>query len=811
MLVAGLTICLLVSLPAFGQVRGSSLRGTTTTNGGDVRLPGVAVTIVQSESGAAAAELISDEHGSFEVADLPAGRYEVHASMAGFTTAILRDLGLAAEQALVVTIDLTVASVREAVDVVAEPRDAAENATSTHRLAATLIDVAPLRGDDFQALLPVLPGVIRGDDGRLSLKGGRPDQSGLQVSDVNVTDPVTGGYGLELPADAVEAVEVMASPYLAEYGRFASGVARIETRRSDNDWHYTINNFVPIPRIRDGAFRGIASFGPRLLVGGALLRSRLFLTQSLQYESKKTRVPSLPDGENDRELRRFNSFTRLDAHLGTAHHLVATGAVFPREQRYLTLDTFNPETVSPTLRERGLQMDVAENAVLGKAALLESRLSYRRYDVDVLPGESGGMTVTPEGNRGRYFSEQQRRSHSLQWIQALTRSLPGPAGEHRIKVGLDLIYSRYSGWTDNRPVDIERVDGTVEERVRFPGASTQRASSTDLAIFAQDRWRPNGRLLIEAGMRFDRDGVLKTGNLSPRVGASVGLRADGRGILRGGAGLFYQRTPLNVATFESLEPRVVSRVAGHGAAPPQEVWAHHADVDRTPRSFVWSLDYNQELARSWLLKVAHLRRSGRHEFVVEPLVRNGRPQLELRSAGRSRYRESELTVGYVRRPALDVSISYVHSRSEGDFNNYDRYFGNLPTPVIRANEYSRSSVDVPHRVILRGIVPVLRGSWQIAPLLEIRSGFPYSRVNGRQDYIGRRNEGGRFPTLTTLDLAVNRELSVKGRRIRVGLRAHHLLNQFMPRDVQNNIDSPAFGTFYNGLQRMWGVTFQILP
>ena len=66
-----------------------------------------------------------------------------------------------------------------------------------------------------------------------------------------------------------------------------------------------------------------------------------------------------------------------------------------------------------------------------------------------------------------------------------------------------------------------------------------------------------------------------------------------------------------------------------------------------------------------------------------------------------------------------------------------------------------------------------------------------------QEFVGLRNAGGRFPLFYTLDAQVLRTFAYRGRKFRWGVRANHLLNTFMPRDVQNNIDSPAFRTFYN--------------
>ena len=48
----------------------------------------------------------------------------------------------------------------------------------------------------------------------------------LIVNSADVTDPATGQFGLTVPIDSVEAVSVYQTPFLAEYGRFTSGVVR---------------------------------------------------------------------------------------------------------------------------------------------------------------------------------------------------------------------------------------------------------------------------------------------------------------------------------------------------------------------------------------------------------------------------------------------------------------------------------------------------------------------------------------------------------------------------------------------------------
>ena len=94
----------------------------------------------------------------------------------------------------------------------------------------------------------------------------------------------------------------------------------------------------------------------------------------------------------------------------------------------------------------------------------------------------------------------------------------------------------------------------------------------------------------------------------------------------------------------------------------------------------------------------------------------------------------------------------------------------------------------------------------ISPLVEIRSGFPFSFVNERLDFIGPRNRAGRFPTFLSLALQVTKGFTVPesvprfgGRRARIGLAVLNLTNHFNPSDVQNNIASPRLGQFFNSL------------
>jgi hypothetical protein len=89
-----------------------------------------------------------------------------------------------------------------------------------------------------------------------TIAGFGEDHSALLVNSVDVTDPATGGFGLSVPIDSVQTIEVSEMPYLAEYGRFTAGVVAADTRRGGEKWGYSLNDPLPDFFIRSGHLDG---------------------------------------------------------------------------------------------------------------------------------------------------------------------------------------------------------------------------------------------------------------------------------------------------------------------------------------------------------------------------------------------------------------------------------------------------------------------------------------------------------------------------------------------------------------------------
>ena len=135
-------------------------------------------------------------------------------------------------------------------------------------------------------------------------------------------------------------------------------------------------------------------------------------------------------------------------------------------------------------------------------------------------------------------------------------------------------------------------------------------------------------------------------------------------------------------------------------------------------------------------------------------------------------------------------MSYVRSHGAADLNNYDQFYGNLRNPILRPNEHSLIPTDVPHRLLVRGTIG-LPGRLDLAPVIEIRSGFPWSAVNEFQDFVGARNRAGRLPRLRNLDFRLTRPWNFRKYQFRAGIRVYNVFGASAERDVQGNAASPA--------------------
>ena len=768
-----------------------------------VRIPVVNVTLTDADGNITIAKTISDAIGQVMFPDVPPGHYVVKAQRDGFADAESARFTVDSGETDPVLMEMRLTFVRESVDVVVtanSPTESLQPVAVSDLLTGAKMDIQPLAGDDFQSLLTVLPSIIRGPEGRLRVKGGSPTTGALQMSSASLNDPSTGDFDLELPGGAFESVEVLSNPFAAEYGRFSTSVTQVRTKRGTNDWVVKPDNLVP------GFGKGfafISKFEPRLSISGPLKRDRLLLGQYFQYHFVRTRVKSQP-GEPQIGLDSFDSFTRLDAVLSSRHALTGGAIYFPRKITNATLSTFRPEETTPTFTQSGFSAGLVDRLILSAYSVLESTITLRTFEVDQKTQGTLPMIYAPQGRIGNFFNRQERNVRSVQLVEGLSLSKDGWWGQHVFKLGIDLQQSQFDGENYSQALHVVRLDGSLAERTTYaPGVTNPEVSGTEIAVFAQDRWRVNDRLNFELGVRADRDAVVERMNYSPRAGIAVSLLPEGRGILRGGFGKFAERTPLNVDAFTQYERQTVSRFAADGTPLGAPVTFVHA-VDpllKIPESIVQTIAWDQRFGRRLFFKVAYLHRDGSHAYTLEPDANRG--QLTLSSSGPSKYWELETTGRFLANEHRDLSVSYVRSHSTRDFNDYDQFLWQLPEshhpvererdqPDRRAEPVDRSWLDRP--ACQTGLRAALR----------VAHGIPLVGRERVQDFVGPRNEAGRLPTVSSLDFTLARPWHFRKYRFTAGIKIYNAFNAGNERDVQNNITSPDYGRFYNPIERSIG-------
>ena len=796
---------------ATGRVRGAI--ATAGPDGLSYNLPGANIKLKQ---GTQIAETSANDAGEYEFGKLSPGEYTLEATVEGFKSSS-KTITVRAGETLVENVKLELADITASVTVASTGPSVETTETATvNTVKQNTLQTLPLPNEQLLDALPLVPGVVRGPDGQIDMNGARASQSSMTVNSANVTDPVTGQFAFNLPIEAVESVQVLTNPYAAEYGKFTGGVTAVATRSGTDKFNVQAQSFFPRFRRRGNEWSGVEAFTPRLAFSGPIKKNKLWFMQSFEYRFVRTPVESLPSDKRDTGLESFDSVSQIDWDVNPRHHFTSTFSLFPEKLRFVGLNTFNPEEVTPNYKQRGFFWGLNERWTVSDKALLESYLSIKKFEADVFPssGEQA-MNFAPNVNTGNYFNRQDRRSTRVEALEIYNFTPPDFAGTHFIKVGVGLTHTTFDGRNISNTVRILRRDGTISQQIDFVGNGLQDRNTTEFASFFEDKWTINDRLTVEYGVRLDRDTIARENNLAPRLAFAFSPIRDGRTVVRGGIGLFYDRINLNTATFSQLQDRLITRSTRDGQQTSQ---LQHMVVENgrflTPRSVSWNIEFDREWLKNLLVRVGYQQRQGTREYILDPLdSETGGSSLLLSNGGRSRYREFQFTMRYTFNGQDELNASYVRSRAIGDLNDYNSYYANFENPIIRRNERSFLPFDAPNRFVFWGNFSVKYGI-TVAPVFEIRNGFPLSVIDEDRNFVGPRNGAGRFPNFASLDLQVLKSVSAPGRfsesyRFRVGVKVFNLTNHFNPRDFQGNLASDEFGGFYNGVGRKFGMKFVI--
>ncbi len=686
--------------------------------------------------------------------------------------------------------------------------------------------VSPTRPVTLTDALPLIPGIIRGQDGSVKIAGMGEDHSALLVNSVDVTDPATGNFGLSVPIDSVQTVEVSVMPYLAQYGRFTAGVVTAETRRGGDKWEYSLNDPMPDWRIRSDHLEGIKDWTPRFNLSGPVVKDKLYFLEGAEYLLYKRSVLTLPWPDNQATSQAVNSFTQMDWIINKDQTLTASLHFAPHTMDYVGLNYFDPQPVTPNADFHESTATIMDRWALG-GGLLQSTLAETSVSSNVKPQNySQLMVLQPTGNSGSYFSQEARDSSRYEWIENYTVKPLHFWGDHTIQVGSVLGHSENEGQFYARPVLIENSSGQMLQRIDYVGGRPFDLSDWEPAIFVQDHWVVNSHLAFDAGVRYEGQTITSTTRTAPR-GGFVYSPDSGKTTFRGGTGIFYDSVPLDIYAFNSYPSQRITTYGEDGLpiGPPihyinltdQAAQSKFPFIDRrnktgnfAPYSVAWNVEMERVINSMFTMRLKFLQSWEYGMITLQPEIVAGRNAMVLGSGGSAETRQMEFTSRIGANANRQFYFSYVRQYAYGDVSSASEYLGNFPYPVVRSGLVSALPSEIPNRFLLWGTYSLPK-KFMVNPHLELRNGFPYQPTNPLQEWVETIGTQYRYPRYFSADVAVAKDFKVRETHaVRLTGTVQNITNHFNPLQVHSNIGDPQYGQFFGNYDRKYLLDFDFL-
>src|SRR3990170_1240232 len=381
------------SAPAHARPADATLSGTVRAVSG-APIPNAQVSVMNTASGDAAS-ITPNPDGSYTVADLAAGTYEVTASAPGFAqasiTVTIGDGGSG-------TADLVLQGAQSA----GGSPTLASASPSGEGLSAQAISELPLNGRSSTDAAALEPGVMRartqarggstGFGSQMAIFGGRPRQNSSRLNGISVNDyangPLGNAVGTSLGVDALEQLSVMTRNDQAQFGRSSGGYISSATRSGSNSFHGSAFEYFrdsaldatdyfaeQKPPLRRNQFGGSA--------GGPILPDRLlfFATyEGIRQSEGTTSVIITPSA-----AARAGILCSAPVPGATCVPTAVAGGVHPEIRRYL--DAFFPVPSNSDLLGNGdTGVVVGSGQRLRPGNHVTTRIDYRASDKDSLYG-----------------------------------------------------------------------------------------------------------------------------------------------------------------------------------------------------------------------------------------------------------------------------------------------------------------------------------------------------------------------------------------------------------------------------------------
>ncbi len=669
---------------------------------------------------------------------------------------------------------------------------------------------------DYRNALNFIPGVIQDQAGQPHVAGAQTYQTVTLLDGFNVTQPANGQLVVRVSTDAFRSIQVQPSREPAEDGKGSGGVLKLNTGIGDDHFRFFATNF--IPSVQDKHGWRFDQFLPRLTFSGPLKKGMVWFYDAIDGEFDNVVYTELPANADNDHILRIGNLAKLQGNVTSRHIVTGSLLVNHLHDDYDGLSPQNPELSNPLDVESAYIASAKDQYYFKGGELFETGVAFDQYNLQYTPYGASPYFITPEPlgetASGSYYLSATTRAR--RW-QALTNLFLGPHqwhGRHDLKFGADVDVLDYDAQfarqsesflsVGQNPLTAPNTCLTLPPAQNFPctlystfsGGLPSSTTNFELSAYAQDRWLIGNRLLVESGLRFDWDAMVRAPLLSPRLAGTYVLDNSGNTKLSAGIGLVYDPTFLFLIARPYAGERTDYFFNDSGVETGTVLTTFSVDRNPlvAPRFVNWSLGLEHKLPAAIYLKAEFLEKRGTRGFVYN--IPNGAPigDFVLENTRDDRYDAIEVSLRHNFRESYMLMGSYTRSRAHSnqvlDFN--------VDNPLLSAQTGGPYGWDTPNRFLSWGYFPLPRlpliRQTELAYSMETRTGFPFNATNNQEQLVGAPGSH-RFPDYFSLNLFLEKRFHLFGYfwELRGGI--DNITDHANPYVVNSDIDGPKPFTF----------------
>jgi hypothetical protein len=604
----------LAASPLRAQQGTSEIRGRVVDESG-AAVPGAAIVLTHQDTGMYR-QVVSGSDGTYFLAGLTPGSYELTAELSGFKKYSRRDVRLEIGKTASLDLRLEVGSLQEQLSVTAEAPivDVTSKEVGGNITSRELTDL-PSINRNYIGFIGLLPGVVPnvstesfGSDS-VSVNGQDARNNNYLLDGANNNDDVIGqraGTQARTPLEAIQEFQVLVNQFDAEFGRSTGAVINAVTKQGGNAFHGSAFAFAQDASLTEKDYftkknnldkpdTTFQQYG--FTLGGPVVRNRAHFFASLERviidDARQINILSRPDlnAAPTTETRVWNSLVRFDHQLNANHtwNVRWLREHSPQFNQIIKPNAATEVSLAASREEDDLDQTVVGsfNSTLGNTRFNTFRVTFTQEDVSFAnPGFNGNGhrqdLLEPTLSFRTYLDQQSavaqaRVNNAYQIEDTFSWFVPGARGDHNVRFGVQ--YQRSTQTSDtqdnmngtftfatDRPFNASDPS-TYPERlsIRVPGSSIVDMEADYFGAFVQDKWKISNRLTLSLGVRYDVENIpideasnpffngssdhpTDKNNIAPRLGFAYDPRGDGRMVVRGGYGRFYDKTHFELIT-----------------------------------------------------------------------------------------------------------------------------------------------------------------------------------------------------------------------------------------------------------------------